>query len=85
MASEVISDIKIELSDLNNLCCHASLASKCFHEMIKTYGNEEIYHPLTCVATPQVKIVVLQCFEVRISKFMIIGPIRKDFATSQSQ
>ena len=34
MASEVISDIKIELSDLNNLCCHASLASKCLHEMI---------------------------------------------------
>ena len=36
MASEVISEIKIELSDLNNLCCHASLASKCLHEMIKT-------------------------------------------------
>ena len=38
MASEVISDIKIELSDLNNLCCHASLASKCLHEMIPN-GN----------------------------------------------
>ena len=58
MASEVISDIKIELSDLNNLCCHASLASKCLHEMIPNgNGNEEIYHPLTCVATPQVKTV----------------------------
>ena len=60
MASEVISDIKIELSDLNNLCCHASLASKCLHELnptyVRTYGNEEIYHPLTCVASPQVKI-----------------------------
>ena len=57
MASEVISEIKIELSDLNNLCCHASLASKCLHEMIADgNGNEEIYHPLTCVATPQVKI-----------------------------
>ena len=35
-ASEAASDLTIELSDLNNLCCHASLASKCFHEMIKT-------------------------------------------------
>ena len=43
MASEVISDIKIELSDLNNLCCHASLASKCLHEMIadvRTHGGD---------------------------------------------
>ena len=61
MASEVISDIKIELSDLNNLCCHASLASKCLHEMIKTYATQEIYHPLTCVATPQVKIGRIHC------------------------
>ena len=53
MASEVISDIKIELSDLNYLCYHVYLASKGLHEMIATY--EEIYHPLTCVATPQVK------------------------------
>ena len=27
--SEVTSDLKIQLSDLNNLCYHASLASKC--------------------------------------------------------
>ena len=55
MASEVISEIKIELSDLNNLCCHASLASKCLHEMIKTHGRTAKDHPLTCVALPQVK------------------------------
>ena len=40
MASEVISDIKIELSDLNNLCCHASLASKCLHELNATYVGD---------------------------------------------
>ena len=54
MASEVISDIKIELSDLNNLCCHASLASKCLHEMIPNVRTAKD-DPLTCVATPQVK------------------------------
>ena len=55
MASEVISEIKIELSDLNNLCCHASLASKCLHEMIKTRPRTAKDDPLTCVASPQVK------------------------------
>ena len=56
MASEVISDIKIELFDLNYLCYHVYLASKGLHELNDTYNNnEEIYHPLTCVASPQVK------------------------------
>ena len=55
MASEVISEIKIELFDLNYLCYHVYWASKGLHELNQTYGNEEIYHPLTCVATPQVK------------------------------
>ena len=59
MASEVISDIKIELSDLNNPCYHVYLASKGLHELNPTH--EEIYHPLTCVATPQVK---TQCFNL---------------------
>ena len=54
-ASEAASDLTIELSDLNNLCCHASLASKCLHEMIADVRTQEIYHPLTCVASPQVK------------------------------
>ena len=59
MASEVISDIKIELFDLNYLCYHVYLASKGLNELNQTYvrTNEEIYHPLTCVASPQVKIV----------------------------
>ena len=57
MASEVISDIKIELFDLNYLCYHVYLASKGLHELNDTYTTyEEIYHPLTCVASPQVKI-----------------------------
>ena len=57
MASEVISDIKIELFDLNYLCYHVYLASKGLHELNQTATAtyEEIYHPLTCVATPQVK------------------------------
>ena len=33
-ASEVIYDLRIEVSDLNYLCCHASLASKCHYFMI---------------------------------------------------
>ena len=58
MASEVISDIKIEVFDLNYLCYHVYLASKGLHELNQTATAtyEEIYHPLTCVATPQVKI-----------------------------
>ena len=36
MASEVKYDLRIELSDLNYLCCHAFLASKCFWELIET-------------------------------------------------
>ena len=36
-ASEVISDIKIELSDLNYLCYHVYLASKGLHELNPTY------------------------------------------------
>ena len=37
MASEVISDIKIELFDLNYLCYHVYLASKGLHELNDTY------------------------------------------------
>ena len=36
MTSEVKADLKIELSDLNYLCSHASLACKGFLEMIET-------------------------------------------------
>ena len=41
-ASEVTCDLGIELSDLNYLCCHVSLASKGLHELNDT---EEVYHP----------------------------------------
>ena len=37
MASEVISDIKIELFDLNYLCYHVYLASKGLHELNATH------------------------------------------------
>ena len=33
VASEVTSDLKIQLSELNYLCSHASLASKGLHEL----------------------------------------------------
>ena len=36
MTSEVEADLKIELSDLNYLCSHASLACKGLLEMIHT-------------------------------------------------
>ena len=57
MASEVISNIKIELFDLNYLCYHVYLASKGLHELNDTYVHVRTakYHPLTCVASPQVK------------------------------
>ena len=58
MTLKVKADLKIEHSDLNYLCSHPSLASKCFPEMIDTDGrNGANYDPLTCVASLQVKIV----------------------------
>ena len=50
---EVTSDLKIQLSDLDYLCSHVSLASKGIHELNVT--QEEVYHPLICVASSQVK------------------------------
>ena len=41
MTSEVKADLKIELSDLKYLCSHASLACKCFLEMIATDGRTD--------------------------------------------
>ena len=46
---EVKADLKIEFSDLNYLCCHASLACKGFPEMIPTTTanyDSHGYHPL---------------------------------------
>ena len=40
MTLEVKADLKIELSDLNYLCSHASLACKGFLEMIPTDAND---------------------------------------------
>ena len=33
MASEIANVLRIELSDLNNICCHVFLASKCFYNL----------------------------------------------------
>ena len=54
-ASEVRSDLKIQLSDLNYTCSHVFLPSKVLYELNATQEEEEVYHPLTCVASPQVK------------------------------
>ena len=43
MTSEDTSEVRFELSDLNYLCSHASLACKCFPEMIAT--NRANYDP----------------------------------------
>ena len=49
------SDLKVQLSDLDYLCSRVSLASKCLYELNDTQEEEEVYDPLTCVASPQVK------------------------------
>ena len=41
MTSEDTSEVRFELSDLNNLCSHASLAYKGFLEMIDTDDDNE--------------------------------------------
>ena len=46
MTSEVTSDLKIELSDLNSLCSHASPASKGFLEMIDTDDDDDDNGPI---------------------------------------
>ena len=50
---EVLSDLEIQLIDLDYICFHVPLASKGLHEINDTY--EEVYHQLTRVASPQVK------------------------------
>ena len=57
MASEAASDLKIEISELINLSCHAFLASKCLHELnaTRTRTCTAKDDPLTCVTSPQVK------------------------------
>ena len=53
MTSEVNADLKIELSDLNYLCSHASLACKGFLEMIATTtsdGRPIMIHRPACFA-----------------------------------
>ena len=52
-ASEVTSGLIIKLSDLNYPCSHAYLASRA---KSNGNGNEKIYHPLTGVPLPHVKI-----------------------------
>ena len=48
MTSEVKADLKIELSDLNYLCSHASLACKGFLEMIHTDRRPIMIHRPAC-------------------------------------
>ena len=50
MASEVQNDLGIELSDLNYLCSHASLACKGFLEMIETDKRPIMIHRPACFA-----------------------------------
>ena len=56
MASEVTSDlgIEIELSDLNNLCSHVSLAYNCYY-LLNLAGKKEKaeYDPLTLFLRPR--------------------------------
>ena len=54
-ASEVTPGLRTELSDLINPCYHASLTSKWLHELNATHRRTAKCHPLTCVASPQVK------------------------------
>ena len=57
MASEVRYDLGSELSDLNYLCSHASLACKCSPEMIVTTTNRQgQLWSIDLRASPQVKI-----------------------------
>ena len=51
--SEVTPDLKIQLSDLDYICFYVPLASIGLHEINDT---EEVYDPLACVASPQLKI-----------------------------
>ena len=49
MASEVISDIKIELFDLNYLCCHVYLDSKWLHELNDTQPHARTYGQISSI------------------------------------
>ena len=55
MTSEVKADLIIELSDLNYLCSHASLACKGFLEIIPTDDNNGQLLSIDLRASPQVK------------------------------
>ena len=57
MTSEVASDLKFEISGLNNPCFSTSLSSKWLY-LTNLPGKKKKkakYHPLTCLASPQVK------------------------------
>ena len=58
MTSEVTSDLGIELSDLDYLCTHGFVASISSNSIKFTEKKKEAKHdPLTCVASPQVKML----------------------------
>ena len=52
MALEVISDLGIELNDLNYLRTHVYLTSESLHELHAT-TEEAKYHPLTSCLRPK--------------------------------
>ena len=51
--SEVRSDLKIQLSDLNYICSHVSLASKGLHELNPDGGGQTT--PIDFVSSTEVK------------------------------
>ena len=64
MTSEVKADLIIELSDLNYLCSHASLACKGFLEMIETNDRQRpimIHRPARSACFAAGKKVLLKC------------------------
>ena len=77
MTSEVASDLGIELLDLHYICSRVSLASKCLYELNATTTEEAKHDPLTCVASPQVKIGAVIVFEEEslLNRFHIPFPL----------
>ena len=58
--SQFTCDLGIELSDLNYLCSHVSLASKGLHELNDTGGGGQT-SPIDFVSSTEVKIMIRCC------------------------
>ena len=58
--SYVKYDLKFRISDLNFLCCHVSLASKCLHELdIFEDGKDNLEEFLTNIEMRKIKMSLL--------------------------